>query len=78
MFQELPVLVGSKSAVEQPGRAGRLDGRPEDGGKVPMETRGVLVQFTFFGSDHADRFVTMSNCLSKCPINCSAFFERHN
>jgi hypothetical protein len=25
----------------------------------------VVVQFTLFGSDHADRFVTTSNCLSR-------------
>lgn len=46
----------------------RLERRVEDGGKVSSEA-DEEVQFTFFGSDQADRFVTTSNCRRRFPIN---------
>ena len=67
-----------KSGVEKARRAGGADGRSEDGVKIPAKTFGSNAQFTFFDSDHADRFVTTSNCLNNRPITCSTSFDRQS
>ncbi len=54
-----------QSGLEQRGRTRANEGRTEDGGKIPAKAREVDSQFTCFGSDQADRLVTMSNCLSR-------------
>jgi hypothetical protein len=54
-----------QSGLKQGGRTRAIERRTEDGGKIPAEAREVDSQFTCFGSDQADRLVTMSNCLSR-------------
>lgn len=58
--------------MEQARRARRIDGRAKNRGEVAVETACAGGQFTLFGLDHADRFVTTSNCLSRWTINWSA------
>jgi hypothetical protein len=76
--QQVAVFGESKSRFEQARRARRLHGRSKDCEKVPTKTCEEGAQFTFFGSDQADRFVTTSNCLSRWPINWSASFDRQS